>query len=78
MEDSERAQIERLLGENFDLKRLYQQHQEYEERLRTLGRQPYLTAQEEQEERELKQRKLKGVEKMLGFITTQAQKEKSR
>jgi len=66
MEDAERSRIEKAVEDkNFEVTRLYQQHMEYEERLQTLGRQVYLTAKEEQEQRELKQRKLWGVERML-------------
>lgn len=68
MERSERDLIEKVLPENFELKKLYEQHQSFEERLRTLSRQSYLTAKEEQEERELKLRKLKGVERMLKLV----------
>jgi hypothetical protein len=65
MEQSERELIERAMFENFEVKKLYEQHKEFEERLRTLSRQSYLTPKEEQEERELKHRKLKGVERMI-------------
>ncbi len=68
MERSERDLIERALPENFELKKLYEQHQIFEERLGTLSRQSYLTAKEEQEERELKLRKLRGVERMLKLV----------
>lgn len=65
MEHVERVRIENAVQENFEVKRLYQQHKEYEERLGVLSRQAYLTQKEEQEQRELKQRKLWGVERML-------------
>jgi hypothetical protein len=65
MEHAERARIEKAVGDNFEVKKLYQQHQQYEERLDALSRQAYLTPKEEQEQRELKHRKLLGVEKML-------------
>ncbi len=65
MERSERELIERAALENFEVKKLYEQHRDFEDRLRTLSRQSYLTPKEEQEERELKHRKLKGVERML-------------
>ena len=66
MEDADRSRIEKAVEDkNFEVTRLYQQHKEYEERLQTLSRQVYLTPKEEQEQRELKQRKLWGVERML-------------
>ena len=65
MEHADRELIQRAVAENFEIKKLYDQHQQYEERLRDLSRLVYLTPKEEQEERELKQRKLKGVERMI-------------
>lgn len=65
MERSERELIEKALSSNFELKKLYEQHKDFEERLRRLSHQQYLTSQEQQEERMLKQMKLRGVEKML-------------
>jgi len=65
MERSERELIESELHNNFELRKLYEQHNQFEERLQKLSRQSFLTAAEEQEERKLKQLKLKGVERML-------------
>ncbi len=65
MESHERELIEKALPTNFEVKKLYKQHQEFEERLKKLGRQAFLTSTEEAEERKLKQLKLKGVERML-------------
>lgn len=66
MESHERELIQKALtNENFEVKKLYKQHQEFEERLKKLSRQAFLTASEEAEERRLKQLKLQGVERML-------------
>jgi hypothetical protein len=65
MERTERELIHRALVTNFEVRKLYDQHKEYEERLKKLSRQPYLTATEEQELRRLKQLKLHGVERMI-------------
>lgn len=65
MESHERELIERVRETNFEVKKLYQQHQELEDRLKKLGRQAFLTSAEEAEERKLKQLKLRGVERML-------------
>jgi len=65
MESHERELIEKALPTNLEVKKLYKQHQEFEERLKKLGRQAFLTSTEEAEERKLKQLKLKGVERML-------------
>jgi hypothetical protein len=65
MERSDRELIERVAPRNFELHKLYQRHKELEERLDKLGKKAYLTPGEEQEQRQLKQVKLRGVEKML-------------
>jgi len=65
MERTERELIESNMQSNFELRKLYAQHQEFEDRLQRLSRQSFLTPAEEQEERRLKQLKLKGVERML-------------
>lgn len=68
MERVERELIERELPRNFEMRKLYEQHRDFEERLGQLARQSFLTPAEEQEERKLKQLKLKGVERMLYLI----------
>ena len=65
MEKSEREQIEKLLESDFEMRRLYEEHHRLDEQLKKIANKKFLTASEEQEERELKQRKLRGVEKML-------------
>ena len=65
MERAERELIERVLNHNFEVRKLYEQHKQFEERLCKLSRHSFLTPAEEQEERRLKQLKLKGVERML-------------
>lgn len=65
MESHERELIERAVETNFELKKLYQQHVELDEKLKKIGKQRFLTQREEMEERRLKQLKLRGVERML-------------
>ena len=65
MENHERERIERAVGSNFELKKLYEQHVELDSKLKKLGKQRFLTQKEEVEERRLKQLKLRGVERML-------------
>ena len=65
MERADLEVVEKAIVDNFEVRKLYEQHKQIEERLGALGRQVYLTPKEEQEERELKQRKLRGVERML-------------
>jgi hypothetical protein len=68
MENAERELIQKLANKNFELKKLYNLHRRYEERLATLGRLAYLTPNEAQEQRKLKQMKLQGVERMLKLV----------
>ena len=68
MENRDRQLIEEAGKTNFEVKRLYQQHQELEDRLGKLGRRAFLTSDEEAEERRLKQLKLQGVEKMFRLV----------
>jgi hypothetical protein len=70
MENHERELIEKAVESNFELKKLYTQHLELDTKLKKLGKQSFLTAKEEAEERRLKQLKLRGVEKMLKLATT--------
>jgi len=65
MENAERQLIERALNGSFELRRLYNQHTELEQKLKRLGRQAYLTVPEQLEEKKLKHLKLVGVERML-------------
>ena len=65
MESHERELIEKAQTTNFEVKKLYKEHQELDEKLKKLGRKGYLTSIEEAEERKLKQLKLRGVERML-------------
>jgi hypothetical protein len=72
MEQGDRERIERAVEDNFEVKRLYSKHQEYESRLDVLGRKLYLTSVEVQEQKELKQAKLRGVERMLKLVGERA------
>jgi uncharacterized protein YdcH (DUF465 family) len=49
---------ERLLAENPDFRKLFEEHQLHESRLASLAAKPFLSSAEEFEERDLKKRKL--------------------
>jgi hypothetical protein len=70
MERADRDLIERVAPSNFEVHKLYQRHKQLEERLDKLGKKAYLTPGEEQEQRQLKQVKLRGVEKMLKLASS--------
>jgi formyltetrahydrofolate synthetase len=69
MERDERELIQKVLKTNFEVRKLYNQHVEYEDKLAKLARQVYLTASEEVEERRMKMAKLRGVERMLKLVS---------
>lgn len=53
---------------NHTLRRLYEDHQRFEDELARLGRQVYLTEEERVREKALKQQKLRGVDRMLRMV----------
>ncbi len=69
MENSDHQLIAELSRDNFQLKRLYSEHLKFEERLSKLERRPYLTTDEELEQKKLKRAKLQGVDRMMQIIS---------
>ncbi len=65
MERADRELIEKMVPNNFELKKLYEKHKDLEARLNKLGKKAFLTQGEELEQRQLKVVKLRGVERML-------------
>lgn len=65
MERSERELIQKALDTNFEVRKLYDRHKKFEERLKKLACRLFLTASEQQEQRKLKILKLQGVERMV-------------
>ena len=65
METNERQMIEKESSSNQGLRRLYEEHKALEEKLSRFGRMSFLTPREEVEEKKLKLRKLRGVERMM-------------
>ena len=65
MEDRERNLIERVLRTNVQLRRLYNEHMNLERKLSRFDSRPFLTQHEQQELKQLKFRKLRGVDKMM-------------
>ncbi len=72
MESSERKRLLDLAENDFQLKKLYTDHIDYEARLQRLSRKRYLTVDEELEEKKLKVRKLRGKEKMMQRLESAA------
>ena len=69
MENSDRELIQKVLQNNFELRKLYDEHINLEDQLSSLQRRPFLTTEESIIEKEIKMRKLKGVERMMNIIS---------
>jgi uncharacterized protein YdcH (DUF465 family) len=68
METAERELITKAIQSNIQLRRLYEEHKELEDRLGALERRGFLTAQEEIETKLLKRKKLHGKERMMAML----------
>jgi uncharacterized protein YdcH (DUF465 family) len=64
MEDYERARIESLLDEDDELRKLWEQHLEFERRLEELDALPHLTPEEEIERKRIQKLKLAGKDRL--------------
>ena len=53
MERADRELIEKMVPNNFELKKLYEKHKDLEARLSKLGKKAFLTQGEELEQRQL-------------------------
>ena len=70
MESSERSLIEELSKENFLLMKLYREHEELEGKLSKYGGKPFLTSEEEVEQKRLKTTKLRGMDRMMSILSS--------
>ena len=68
MENKDREIIIKLMDSNAQLRRLYEEHMRIEESLSHLSSEPFLTPDEEIEERRLKKQKLLGVDRMMAML----------
>ena len=57
-----------LINQNFELNKLHKEHEQLEERLAQYQNRNFLTSQEEIEVKQLKSRKLKGVDRIMSII----------
>lgn len=60
--------IEILKKEDAEFLRIYQEHKALDSQLQELGRKPYLTAEEEVEEKRAKKAKLQRKDKIAEFV----------
>lgn len=68
MESQERELILKMREVDTRLKRLYEEHEKLENELTTYGRRAFLTEQEQARQKQLKFKKLKGVEQMITIV----------
>jgi hypothetical protein len=68
MESSEHQLIMSMIHKDIRLKRLYEQHREFEEKLVKFQNKRFLTAFEEMEQKQLKKEKLHGVDKIMAIL----------
>jgi uncharacterized protein YdcH (DUF465 family) len=64
MEDYERARIESLLDEDDELRKLWEQHLDFEKRLQELDALSHLTPEEEVERKRIQKLKLAGKDRL--------------
>ena len=69
MENSDRDLIKKMIEVDMRLKRLYDEHELLEQKLSQYEHKSFLTVPDELEQKRLKFKKLKGVERMMGILT---------
>jgi len=68
MELKEEAQIRSLLDTDPELRRYYEEHVELKQRLEELRQKPYLTEEEEVEQKRIQKQKLAGKDRMMEIL----------
>ena len=69
MESQDRERIMKMLFRDIRLKRLYDEHCRFENELSRFKDRPFLTLDEEKEEKLLKKKKLAGVDEMMQILS---------
>lgn len=70
MEETELQLIRRLIPKNRELKKLWDEHLEYEEKLEQLNRRRYLSTEEEVRRKEIQKLKLLGKDRIEEILRT--------
>jgi uncharacterized protein len=68
MEKKDELLIVELVGENEELRRLWQEHQEFERKLDEFNKRPYLTTEESMERKTLQKMKLAGKDRIEAIL----------
>ncbi|MCL4478053.1 MAG: DUF465 domain-containing protein [Deltaproteobacteria bacterium] len=69
MEEKERLIILKLAETNQEIKKLWEQHLEYEKRLKEFDKKPYLSPEDDTERKEIQKLKLSGKDKMFEILS---------
>ena len=69
MESADRELIAMMMQSNAELKRLYEEHEDLENKLSRFEKRGFLTVDEEIELKKLKKMKLMGVDKMMHIVS---------
>jgi uncharacterized protein YdcH (DUF465 family) len=77
MEKIDLELIEKIRDQDPELKKVWDEHHEYERLLEEFNRRPYLTAAEAMERKRLQKMKLAGRDKMEEILARYRRKEKS-
>ncbi len=77
MERQDLELIEKLADKDPELKKFWEEHNEFERQLEEFNRRPYLTTAETMERKRLQKLKLAGRDKMEQILAKYRQKEKS-
>ncbi|HOJ13096.1 MAG TPA: DUF465 domain-containing protein [Deltaproteobacteria bacterium] len=64
MEEADLQLIRKLIPRDEELKRLWDEHLEYEKKLEALGKRRYLSTEEDMKRKELQKLKLKGKDRI--------------
>jgi uncharacterized protein YdcH (DUF465 family) len=73
MEVREEALIRSLIDTNPELRRHYEEHVELKRRLEDLRQKPYLTEEEEVEQKRIQKQKLAGKDRMMEILARHRQ-----
>ncbi len=68
MEDNDLQLIRKLIPKNKELKALWDEHLEYEEKLDQLNKRRYLSTEEEMKRKELQKLKLRGKDRIAEIL----------
>ncbi len=75
MEEKERLLIMKFSEENPELKKLWEEHLDYEKKLKEFEKKMHLSPEEEMEKKKIQKLKLSGKDRMFGILSKYSVKE---